>query len=209
LRKLGGDSAVSLLPTITRFDLREISPDHKSAESGSFKAIFVGGFDYPPNCEAIYWFIKCQDYLSPELLAALEVVLVGRAPPEIPAGCKIKFEALGFVDDLFAIVEQCQLAIIPIVSGSGVKIKSLTLLSSGLPVVTTSEGISGIKVRNEIECLIADSQADFAQAIERLFTNPDLRQSLQSNAYAFISAHFSAGRQNDILREIIGEAVSA
>jgi glycosyltransferase involved in cell wall biosynthesis len=142
------------------------------------------------------------------LLAALEVILVGRSPPQIPADCKIKFQALGFVDDLSAVIAQCRLAIIPIVSGSGVKIKSLTLLSSGLPVVTTSEGISGINVRNEIECLIADTQAGFAQAIERLFINADLRQSLQNNANAHIRTHFSAQRQNEILKEILDDAIA-
>ncbi len=209
LQNLSGPAAVALLPTITRFDLGEISTSPKKAEPGVFRAIFVGGFDYPPNREAIYWFIECQDHLPVELLSALEVVLVGRSPPEIPRGCKIKFQALGFVQDLFSVIARCDFAIIPIVSGSGVKIKSLTLLSSGIPVVTTAEGVSGINVRNEIECLIADDQAEFSRAIVRLFVNPDLRKSLQTGAYEFIRSNFSAQRQNEILLEIIGQAIES
>jgi glycosyltransferase involved in cell wall biosynthesis len=207
LQKLDMAAAVSLLPTITRFDLQRITSGAVHAKSDAFRAVFVGSFDYPPNLEAVHWFTQCQDYLPPELLAVLEVVLIGRFPPEIPPGCKIRFKPMGFVDDLFSALAQCQVAIIPIVSGSGVKIKSLTLLSSGLPVVTTSEGVQGIDVRHEMECLVANSQRDFASAIARLFADPSLGRKLQMNAHDFMQQHFSAQRQNEILLKIIQDAI--
>jgi glycosyltransferase involved in cell wall biosynthesis len=207
LQSRGNPLSVSLLPTITRFDVSEPSLSKRSVDHKSLKAAFVGDFNYRPNVEAIDWFIKCEAYLSPEILEKLEVVLVGRSPPDIPSRCKIKFQSLGFVDDLFSVLLECHFAIIPVVSGSGVKVKALTLLASGLPVVSTSEGVQGINAKNEVDCLIADDQRSFSEAMERLAVDPGLGDYLQKNAYKLIREGFSARRQNEILSEIIGDAI--
>ena len=207
LQTLGNPSSVSLLPTITRFDIEQVLPNRRSVDEKSQKAIFIGDFKYPPNVEAVHWFIKCQEYFSPERLATLEVVLVGRSPPDIPSDCKINVVALGFVDDLSSVLSQCQLAIIPIVSGSGVKVKTLTLLASGLPVVTTSEGVEGINVTNGVDCLIADDQKSFSESVERLCSDSSFGDLLQTNGRKLIQENFSAQRQNESLRNIISDAI--
>jgi len=170
--------------------------------------LFIANFIYPPNVEAVLWLSCCERYLSERSLQNLTFVLVGRDPPSLPATSKMKFEALGFVKDVLPIVGSCQLAVIPIVSGSGLKLKALTLLSSGLPVVTTSEGVLGIEAKHGLHCLIADDHKAFAESIERLCVDPQLCDFLQENAFSLVREKYSSKAQNEALAALLSSILA-
>jgi glycosyltransferase involved in cell wall biosynthesis len=48
----------------------------------------------------------------------------------------------------------------------------------GTPTVTTSVGAEGLNLRNGEHVLVADSPTEFATAMERLVTDPDLWQRM-------------------------------
>ncbi len=51
---------------------------------------------------------------------------------------------LGFVEDLSAMLSQARLLLAPLFSGAGTRIKILTALAHGLPVVSNALGLRGI-----------------------------------------------------------------
>ena len=66
----------------------------------------------------------------------------------------------GFIPDLAAHISG-SIALIPIRIGSGMRMKALDAVAAQVPIITTTKGIEGIDLRNEEECLIADSPEAF------------------------------------------------
>jgi glycosyltransferase involved in cell wall biosynthesis len=204
LETLGGRGKISWLPTISRHDIPEYAAAMPDVDpSGKFRAIFVGDFRYGPNVDAVNWLLGCERYFEKATLKVLEIVLVGRNPPDLKAPSALHISRLGFVSDLMQVFGSCEIGVIPIISGSGVKIKALTLLGSGMPVVTTPEGVEGLGVRDGIHCIIARTQKDFAAAVEKLHRDERLRERLKSEARAFILTNFSKTRQVEALRLLL------
>jgi glycosyltransferase involved in cell wall biosynthesis len=70
-------------------------------------------------------------------------------------------------------------------------------MSFGLPVVTTSIGAEGMHLTNGEHALIADSPAEFARAVVRLYTDDLLWEQMSTSALQHIRTHFS----NEVVRK--------
>ena len=78
--------------------------------------------------------------------------------------------------------------IVPLMAGSGVRIKILEGLSLGIPIVTTSIGAEGINVENHKHLVIADTAQDFADGL--LSFTEEKVESISDNARLFIRENF-------------------
>jgi glycosyltransferase involved in cell wall biosynthesis len=74
----------------------------------------------------------------------------------------------GFVPDVSAHYRQCCVAVIPLLSGSGIKGKVVQALACGKPVVTTSVGAEGIPATEEDGLFIRDSAQSIAACVSWL-----------------------------------------
>lgn len=118
---------------------------------------------YPPNAEGLGWFLRRIWPLIER--SNLQVDLYGPEAPaeQLPPGVVYR----GWVPDKADIFTGAVLSIAPVRTGAGVKNKVVESLAAARPVVTTSEGAAGL---GDLAAgmLVADSAADFAQAVERL-----------------------------------------
>ena len=141
-------------------------------------AIFHGALPHPPNKEAMSLILKkiAPKFRNSNILFVL-------------AGLNLKkFEknnviSLGFVENLEGLLAAADFAIVPIISGSGQRVKCSDYISAGLPFITTKKGIQGIEfVKNNIDCLIYDSiNEHFFEGIKKLYENKNLREELHRN----------------------------
>ena len=69
----------------------------------------------------------------------------------------------GFVENLDTVFRESCAMIVPLLFGSGVKIKTLEALSRGLPVISTSFGVEGIPVTNNVNCVVENDIAKYPQ----------------------------------------------
>lgn len=69
--------------------------------------------------------------------------------------------------------------LVPLWSGSGLRIKLVEGLAYGKAIVTTSIGAEGIPYSSGKDLVIADSGKDFSKAIIELLNNSSKKQSLQ------------------------------
>jgi len=139
-----------------------------------FVCVFIGSYDYFANRVA-------ADVISEEFAPALPDIaflLVGRDPPSVTAD---NVYAPGFVDDLPGVLSVADVALCPLQSGSGTKLKMMDYLAAGLPIVTTETGAIGIDLEDETTALVRDVE-EFVPAIERLRDSPQLRSRLSANA---------------------------
>jgi glycosyltransferase involved in cell wall biosynthesis len=68
--------------------------------------------------------------------------------------------------------------IVPLLTGSGMRMKILEAMAMSMPVITTTVGVEGIPLVDGESCLIADTPEAFAQAIKKLSEDAVLRSKL-------------------------------
>jgi glycosyltransferase involved in cell wall biosynthesis len=127
----------------------------------------VSNFDWAPNREGIEWFIS--EVMS-RLPARYRLHLVGVGSQRYERSDRIVGH--GFVEDLGKTLNQAKLFVSPVLSGAGVKIKNVTAMAAGLPLVTTPCGIDGIHERDDPPVAsVAQAADEFAQEITRLLSD--------------------------------------
>jgi glycosyltransferase involved in cell wall biosynthesis len=80
--------------------------------------------------------------------------------------------------------------IVPILFGSGTRIKILEAMAYGRTVVSTSIGAEGMGLRDQEHLLLAEDMAGFVRALERLAAEPEFSADLARRARAFQQEHF-------------------
>ncbi|MEG0186655.1 MAG: glycosyltransferase, partial [Stenotrophomonas sp.] len=176
-----------------------ISNLHEVAGSGAPFAqrhdlVFVGGFRHPPNLDAMEWFIA---EVFPGIRAALPQVqlhCIGAGAPEsllTLAAAQPGVLMHGFVEDIVPYMDGARIAIAPLRFGAGVKGKINLSMAHGQPVVGTTCAVEGMHLRAGHDVLVADDAAGFADAVVRLYQDPQLWQQLASAGLANVAEHFS------------------
>lgn len=154
--------------------------------------MFVGGFQHPPNVDAMLYFLNDILPLIRRTLPTLPVHIVGSNMPD-PLR-KIAAENVhmhGFVPDLSALYEQVRLTVAPLRYGAGVKGKVNQSMAHGVPVVATSPATEGMHLCHERDVLVADDATTFAAAVVRLHEDEQLWQRIASGGRQNVEGHFS------------------
>ena len=81
---------------------------------------------------------------------------------------------LGFVQDLNEVLNN-SIMIVPILIGSGMRMKIVEAANHSCPFVTTTVGVEGLDFKNQEECFIADKPEDFANNIIKLLSDKQLQ----------------------------------
>ena len=148
---------------------------------------FLGALDWIPNQIGLIWFIEnCW----PQIHTAhpdITFFVAGRnAPTNFSKHLNqpgIQF--LGEIDNSHDFLLNRSILIVPLLSGSGVRVKILEGFSLGKAIVTTSIGAEGIPVQQEKELIIADSPETFTKAVIQLLESPKQITQLGKEAFRF------------------------
>jgi GT2 family glycosyltransferase/glycosyltransferase involved in cell wall biosynthesis len=168
--------------------------------------VFVGGFQHPPNIDAVCWFVgQVMPLLREKGPAPLLHVIGSKVPSEVLDLTADDVIVHGFVADIAPHMNDCRLSIAPLRYGAGVKGKVNMAMSYGLPVVATSIAVEGMHVRPGIDVMVADTAIEFAAAIERAYGDPLLWQTLSGNGLANVREHFSFDAARAALKLILPE----
>ncbi len=142
--------------------------------------VFSGNMEYHPNRAAVRFFRR---KIWPRLRDShpnLVWRLVGKNPEAVRAFTEgdPRIEVAGEVEDAVAELARAEVAIVPLLAGSGTRLKILEAWSAGTPVVSTSIGAEGLPVRDAEHLLLADGAEAFAEAVTRLLACKELREKL-------------------------------
>ncbi len=123
---------------------------------------FIGSLDWMPNLEGMDWFIKNA---WPKIRAAfpeLTLHLAGRNTPDhLYKLAPQKIMVHGEVPDAQEFINQHPIMIVPLLSGSGMRVKILEGMALGRIVITTSIGLEGIEAVHKKEVLIANTTEEW------------------------------------------------
>jgi glycosyltransferase involved in cell wall biosynthesis len=170
--------------------------------------VFVGGFQHPPNIDAVRWFAtEVMPLLRARGPAPLLHIIGSKVPPAVLELSASDVIVHGFVADIAPYMDGCRLSIAPLRYGAGVKGKVNMAMSYGLPVVATSIAVEGMHVRPGVDVMVADTPADFAAAITRAYDDAELWQALSAHGLANVREHFSfEAARAALLRVLPGRA---
>ena len=138
------------------------------------------------NVKSVKWFFE---EVYPKLNHNLSICVVGKINdhiPELPNVTKMHF-----VEDLNRVYSESRVAICPMLSGSGLKIKVVEALSFGLPVVCNPRGIDGLINKTNNGCLVTEDATTFSKYIEQLLTDKSFYQQQQTLSENFFVNYLS------------------
>ena len=145
----------------------------KSEIEGRPKFYHIGSMNWMPNEEGIRWFIEEVLPKTVEKVPDFVYHLAGRNMPEWLTALKNPHvDVIGEVPDAKAFVAENDVAIVPLLAGSGIRIKIIESMAMGKTVITTRVGAEGILYDEEVNIIIAENIAKLVEAIRSLNENP-------------------------------------
>lgn len=173
-------------------DLDEYRPVRLNSKSKTI--LSLGTMSWPPNVDAVLYFTNQIYPLVKKAVPDAKLVIAGSRPPGVIQALLSHDSSItvtGYVSDISSLAEQAAAFIVPLRSGSGMRVKIINALAMGLPVVTTSVGCEGIDAVNERDLLIADDPPAFAAAVIRLLNDAALRSNLGEYARKLVEKKYS------------------
>lgn len=112
----------------------------------------------------------------------------------------VKF--LGFIENLDELYSKTKIAIVPMFDGTGLKIKTITAMSYGLPVVGTYAAIDGFADKNENPCLITNNEVEFAKYINILLNDKNFYNQKSKEIEIYFKKYFSVDKAKMTIKNI-------
>jgi glycosyltransferase involved in cell wall biosynthesis len=168
----------------------------KQFEPQRNRLVFCAKLDYFPNEDAALYFSRV---VWPQMMARrpeLRLEIVGSRPSRdlMNLDGKDGIRVRGFVPDVRPFLGQAWVALCPIRVKAGSQFKILEAMAMGTPVVATPISCSGLDVEPGKHLLVAQTPGGFAEAVEALLDDLELREKLVWAARGFVEAHHNWDR---------------
>ena len=134
----------------------------------------IGAMDWLPNQESIRWFLDEVWPVVHSQVPQAKLYLAGRKMPSQWMNASIEgVSVIGEVPDAMYFIGSKKINVVPLLSGSGIRVKIIEAMSIGKTVITTTVGAQGIDYINGENILIADTPEQFAQQIKHCLDDDD------------------------------------
>jgi glycosyltransferase involved in cell wall biosynthesis len=168
-----------------------------------FPSLFsIGAMDWIPNLEGICWFLE---QVWPEIhrkYPGLHYYLAGRNMPDSLREKRIpNVEVVGEVEDATAFMQSKAILIVPLFSGSGIRIKIIEGMANGKTVISTRVGAEGIQYTHGRDIFIADTPEEFVRFISDCVENKAMCETTGRNARDLI---FKSYDRDLIISKLLG-----
>jgi glycosyltransferase involved in cell wall biosynthesis len=188
LDKLGNTKPVHV--SQTGIDSSVLIPNSKNLKHPTL--FHIGSLEWSPNQEGLIWFFNnCWDLVR-EKYPDLQFFVAGRNAPlwfqkmlNLP---NVIF--MGEVEDAYEFINSKSIMVVPLFSGSGMRIKIIEGMALGKPIVTTAVGTEGISTTSGVNIVVVDNAAGFVQAISDLIENREYFDDISKNAIEYIHENF-------------------
>lgn len=156
--------------------------------------IWVGGFNNYSNENAVKYFIQKIWPLIKLQLPDIKFELVGGGITEslnkiISSDPSIHL--IGYVENPLPYIQNAKVFVVPILSGSGTRLKLLEAMACGTAAVTTEVGCEGIEGADGEHFVIARTPEDFSSAVVNLIIDSNYRKNLEINARSLIEEKYN------------------
>jgi len=183
-------------------DLDQYPENEEYIPSDIPELFHVGSMNWLPNIEGIEWFLN---EIWPEINALYPEITFTIAGRDIPKRLISRKDnnlvIAGEVPSANDFMLSKDIMIVPLLSGSGIRVKIIEGMALGKTIISTSIGAEGLDIENGKHILIANTPEEFVAAITQCVHTPDLCAIIGENARNFVALNFN----NDLItNELIG-----
>lgn len=174
------------------------------------RVIFSGSMSYPPNIQAVLWFVE---HVWPKVRAAVPdatFVIQGRDPSTI----LLKLDGqdgiwvTGTVPDVGVLIRSAQVCVNPMLAAGGMQNKLIEYMACNKAVVASTIANEGIRAPARA-LVIADTPQDFADEVIRLLGDSAAVQELGRQAREYVLSEWTWEKHFLDLERAFHEAIAA
>ncbi len=189
LQNITGDVPIRVIPN--GVDERLLDAERREAED---ELLFVGNMSYPPNVDAVRWFVRRVLPVVQAEVPSVRLTIVGSRPHrsvrelERVRGVTVT----GQVSDVLPFLMRATALVSPIRIGGGFPNKVAEAMAAGLPVISTPagcEGLSGVVPGRHL--LSASTAQEFGAATVRVLSYPAFRRRVGQAGQVYLRSGYS------------------
>lgn len=167
----------------------------------------IGSMEWHGNLDAVDWFLK---EVHPTLLntdTEYQLLLAGKSIDKSLYENISQLMVQSDVPRAYDFVSKCDVCVVPLRSGSGIRLKILEAMAAGKLVVSTTIGAQGIDYEDGKQLLLADTPAEYQEIYCKLQNGEIDHKSIVQNARKLIEDNYStealASKQLSYYRHIL------
>ena len=171
-------------------DLRDYPIIDHSINENNISIFHLGSMLWYPNREGMLWFLenvweKITD--NPKLT----LVLAGKENVDVFGNKNIKkVQIFDFVENAQQFINAHDIMIVPLLSGSGMRIKIMEGMALCKPIITTTIGAEGIEITDKENIFIANTPEEMIQIINFCANNLKKCEEISKNARRLIEKKY-------------------
>lgn len=151
----------------------------------------IGAMDWMPNRESVEWLLDEVWPVVHREVPQARLYLAGRRMPRKWMEASIEgVNVVGEVPDAGHFIAGKQINVVPLLSGSGIRVKIIEAMAAGKAVVTTTVGAQGIDFTEGENLLVADTPQQFAAQIKRLVEDQEYCRSVGAAAARLVAERY-------------------
>lgn len=166
-----------------------------AAHTPDIDLLFVGSLVSPNNIAGLLWYL---DEVHPKIQQSMpdvRVVVAGRSPPPELAE-RLAASGVDMIADpvdVTPLFRRARVMLNPILHGSGINIKTIDMLATGQPVLTTTKGARGLPEDVVAQLLVADDPHILAKDVVDTISLERGGQERAASRMAMIAKYFGTG----------------
>lgn len=185
------------------YDETILKPDKSKMEFPS--VFFIGALDWMPNVEGLKWFLENVWQKIHEQFPDLKFYIAGRSIQKTKTLSPLLYGLPGIVvagevENAYDFMNSKAIMVVPLLSGSGIRVKIIEGMALGKMIVSTSIGAEGIPCKDGQNILIADTPELFAEKIAKCIKEKIFFSIIGENAQQFAKRQFSS---NEVTRKLL------
>lgn len=157
-----------------------------------FFIFHLGSLEWLPNQEAVLWFIHTIWPGIYKTDTRFQFYVAGKNMPDSFKNLNTEgVHMMGEVEDGAMFIQDKAITVVPLLSGSGIRLKILEAMSAGKLVISTDIGAQGIEFTNKQNILIANTREDFLQIFKEISENPKVYNEIRNQGHKLIQERYS------------------
>jgi len=181
--------------------------DHK-IDKKDISFFHLSSMNWQPNIEGMNWFLENVWVKFADKNPHAKLVLAGKGNQKIFGNLNLpNLLVFDFVENAQQFINAHDIMIVPLLSGSGMRIKIMEGLALGKPIITTTIGAEGIEITDKKNIFIADIPEEMTEIMEFCVTNIQKCEEIGKNARKLIENVYAQEKITKKLMAMINQLV--
>ena len=188
-KDLGATIPIHVSPFGMDFEKR---PPAASTLTSVDHVFHLGSMDWLPNIQGVQWLIEEVWPKVRKQNSKVNLFLAGRNMPEsFKSDASLGIQVIGEVENAAEFLTRNGIMTIPLLTGSGMRVKAVEGMSAGRPTVSTEIGVGGLGLVHGEHAFVANAPEEFANHILLLLESSDTASKIAQSGQAHIRNKFS------------------